>query len=51
MHRTEKDVDAARVQYCWQFAILNVTFNWFLIAFDAKTGSVACSNFLRGINI
>ena len=35
MQRTEKDVDAARVQYCWQSAILNVTFNWFLIAFVA----------------
>jgi len=36
MQRVEKDVDAARVQYSWQSAILNVTFNWFLIAFAAE---------------
>jgi hypothetical protein len=36
MQRREKHVDAARVQYCWQSAVLNVTFNWFLIALVAE---------------
>jgi len=36
MQQREKDVDAARVQYCWQSAVLNVTFNWFLNVLAAE---------------